>query len=132
MTGLTRAQADLLGFIETYIAETGLSPTFGEMAAAMDLRSKSSVHQLLNALEERGCITRLVNRAQSITVLRGAAAPDARQPDIAITVDRHGIVAVKCADRVTASWAIIHKAAIERALQEAFAAVIYSNRRAAD
>ncbi|MFN4134885.1 MAG: transcriptional repressor LexA [Novosphingobium sp.] len=67
---LTRKQHDLLIFIQTRLEETGISPSFEEMKEALDLKSKSGVHRLISALEERGFIRRLPNRARALEVLR--------------------------------------------------------------
>jgi repressor LexA len=67
---LTRKQNDLLRFIHARLAEDGVSPSFEEMKAALDLKSKSGVHRLINALEERAFIRRLPNRARALEVLR--------------------------------------------------------------
>ncbi|MFN3468415.1 MAG: transcriptional repressor LexA [Novosphingobium sp.] len=67
---LTRKQHDLLMFIQTRLEETGISPSFEEMKEALDLKSKSGVHRLISALEERGFIRRLPNRARALEVLR--------------------------------------------------------------
>jgi repressor LexA len=77
---LTRKQHELLCYIHDQLAETGVSPSFEEMKEALDLKSKSGVHRLISALEERGFIRRLPNRARALEVLRmpeqgGAAAP---------------------------------------------------------
>jgi repressor LexA len=67
---LTRKQHDLIRFIQTRLEETGVSPSFEEMKEALDLKSKSGVHRLISALEERGFIRRLPNRARALEVLR--------------------------------------------------------------
>lgn len=67
---LTRKQHELLRFIQTRLEETGISPSFEEMKEALDLKSKSGVHRLISALEERGFIRRLPNRARALEVLR--------------------------------------------------------------
>src|SRR3546814_20478950 len=67
---LTRKQHELLCFIHDRLAETGVSPSFEEMKEALDLKSKSGVHRLISALEERGFIRRLPNRARALEVLR--------------------------------------------------------------
>ncbi|SFR77012.1 transcriptional repressor LexA [Sphingomonas jatrophae] len=67
---LTRKQHELLCFINDRLAETGVSPSFEEMKEALDLRSKSGVHRLISALEERSFIRRLPNRARALEVLR--------------------------------------------------------------
>jgi len=67
---LTRKQHELLRFIQTRLEATGISPSFEEMKEALDLKSKSGVHRLISALEERGFIRRLPNRARALEVLR--------------------------------------------------------------
>ena len=67
---LTRKQHELLLFIHKRLGETGVSPSFEEMKEALDLKSKSGVHRLISALEERGFIRRLPNRARALEVLR--------------------------------------------------------------
>ncbi|MDE2435645.1 MAG: transcriptional repressor LexA [Sphingomonadales bacterium] len=67
---LTRKQHELIRFIQIRLEETGVSPSFEEMKEALDLKSKSGVHRLISALEERGFIRRLPNRARALEVLR--------------------------------------------------------------
>ncbi len=67
---LTRKQNDLLRFIHERLKESGVPPSFDEMKDALDLRSKSGIHRLIMALEERGFIRRLPNRARALEVLR--------------------------------------------------------------
>jgi repressor LexA len=67
---LTRKQYDLLAFIHRRTLQDGVSPSFDEMKEALDLRSKSGIHRLITALEERGFIRRLPHRARAIEVLR--------------------------------------------------------------
>jgi repressor LexA len=67
---LTRKQAELLRFIHERLKEAGVPPSFDEMKDALDLRSKSGIHRLITALEERGFIRRLPNRARALEVLR--------------------------------------------------------------
>jgi repressor LexA len=67
---LTRKQGELLRFINDRLQESGVPPSFDEMKDALDLRSKSGIHRLILALEERGFIRRLPNRARAIEVLR--------------------------------------------------------------
>lgn len=67
---LTKKQHELLTFIQQRIAETGVSPSFDEMKEALDLRSKSGIHRLITALEERGFIRRLPHRARALEVLK--------------------------------------------------------------
>ena len=67
---LTKKQHELLMFIHDRLAETGISPSFEEMKEALDLKSKSGVHRLISALEERQFIRRLPNRARALEVIR--------------------------------------------------------------
>ena len=67
---LTAKQHELLLYIQRKLEETGISPSFEEMKDALDLKSKSGVHRLISALEERGFIRRLPNRARALEVLR--------------------------------------------------------------
>lgn len=82
---LTRKQHELLLFVHERLKETGVPPSFDEMKDALDLRSKSGIHRLIKALEERGFIRRLPNRARALEILRlpesmapGLAAPRAK------------------------------------------------------
>ncbi len=73
---LTRKQYELLVFIDRHLKETGFSPSFEEMKDALHLRSKSGIHRLISALEERGFLGRRHHRARALEVLR---LPDDRQ-----------------------------------------------------
>lgn len=78
---LTRKQFELLRFIQERLRETGVPPSFDEMKDALDLRSKSGIHRLIMALEERGFIRRLPNRARALEIIKfpdGAGGPQAR------------------------------------------------------
>jgi repressor LexA len=77
---LTRKQHELLMFIHERIKETGVSPSFDEMKEALDLASKSGIHRLITALEERGFLRRLPHRARALEIVRlpEEAAPGAR------------------------------------------------------
>ncbi|MDV3456642.1 transcriptional repressor LexA [Sphingomonas sp. HF-S4] len=75
---LTRKQHELICFIADRLAETGVSPSFEEMKEALDLKSKSGVHRLISALEEREFIRRLPNRARALEVLRVPERGDAK------------------------------------------------------
>jgi repressor LexA len=103
---LTRKQHELLTYIHGKLAETGVSPSFEEMKDALDLKSKSGVHRLISALEERGFLRRLPNRARALEVVRipevkGAAAVTAQAPmtppmaanDQVIDLPLHGRIA---------------------------------------
>ncbi|QNM82965.1 transcriptional repressor LexA [Sphingomonas sabuli] len=76
---LTAKQRELLLFIKERLGETGVSPSFDEMREALELKSKSGVHRLISALEERGFIRRLPNRARALEVVKlpEASAPPA-------------------------------------------------------
>lgn len=67
---LTRKQADLLQFIEQHLATHGIPPSFEEMKAAVQIQSKSGIHRLITALEERGFVRRIPHRARALEVLR--------------------------------------------------------------
>lgn len=77
---LTRKQFELLMFIHERLKEAGVPPSFDEMKDALDLRSKSGIHRLITALEERGFIRRLPNRARALEVVR---LPDSVAPGLA-------------------------------------------------
>src|SRR5512145_1091903 len=67
---LTPKQKELLMFIHERLKESGVPPSFDEMKEALDLRSKSGIHRLITALEERGFIRRLAHKARALEVLR--------------------------------------------------------------
>ena len=73
---LTRKQLDLLNFIHKRIQRDGVPPSFDEMKEALDLRSKSGIHRLITALEERGFIRRLAHRARAIEIVKLPEALD--------------------------------------------------------
>ena len=86
---LTRKQSELLRFIHERLQAEGVPPSFDEMKEALDLKSKSGIHRLIMALEERGFIKRLANRARAIEVLRlpeiatvGAPRPQKFSPSV--------------------------------------------------
>ena len=94
---LTRKQHDLICFIHDRLEATGISPSFEEMKEALDLKSKSGVHRLISALEERGFIRRLPNRARALEVTKlpeggfgkaPSAKPKASKPDNVIEMPR--------------------------------------------
>jgi len=111
---LTRKQHELLRFIQTRLDETGISPSFEEMKDALDLKSKSGVHRLISALEERGFIRRLPNRARALEVLRradegGQAAPAAgsnvipfAKPEAAAPVSAPDVIEIPLHGRIAA------------------------------
>jgi repressor LexA len=112
---LTAKQRELIVFIQQRLEETGISPSFEEMKEALDLKSKSGVHRLISALEERGFLRRLPNRARALEVIRepgdttparavapagdnvvAMPTPAARQPEAAndvIELPLHGRIA---------------------------------------
>lgn len=67
--GLTAKQQELLKFIAERVADTGVPPSFDEMAAHVGLASKAGVHRLVTALEERGRIRRMPNHARAIEII---------------------------------------------------------------
>jgi len=73
---LTRKQLDLLEFIHKRVQRDGVPPSFDEMKEALDLRSKSGIHRLITALEERGFIRRLAHRARAIEIVKLPEALD--------------------------------------------------------
>ncbi|GMM94418.1 transcriptional repressor LexA [Qipengyuania sp. MTN3-11] len=81
---LTAKQHELIRFIQTRLEATGISPSFEEMKEALDLKSKSGVHRLISALEERGFIRRLPNRARALEIVKlpedAVSAPRASAP----------------------------------------------------
>ncbi|MCW1952163.1 MAG: transcriptional repressor LexA [Octadecabacter sp.] len=76
---LTKKQLDLLEFIQKRVQRDGVPPSFDEMKEALDLRSKSGIHRLITALEERGFIRRLAHRARALEIVK---LPDALQPKL--------------------------------------------------
>lgn len=84
---LTRKQYELLMFIHERLKESGVPPSFEEMKEALDLRSKSGIHRLITALEERGFIRRLPHRARALEVVR---LPESVAPGLAATRGRGG------------------------------------------
>lgn len=85
---LTRKQHQLLLFINKRLSEDGVSPSFEEMKDALDLASKSGVHRLITALEERGFIRRLAHRARALEVLK---MPDSSSP-ATVTANAENVV----------------------------------------
>ncbi len=75
---LTRKQHELICFIADRLNDSGVSPSFEEMKDALELKSKSGVHRLISALEERGFLRRLPNRARALEVLKMPERPEAK------------------------------------------------------
>ncbi len=86
---LTRKQYELLRFINERLKEAGVPPSFDEMKDALDLRSKSGIHRLITALEERGFIRRLPNRARAIEVIKLPELARRRQRPPRLHAERH-------------------------------------------
>src|SRR6476659_1374137 len=86
---LTAKQRELLLFVNRRLGDTGVSPSFDEMREALDLKSKSGVHRLISALEERGFIRRLPNRARALEVMK---LPEVR-PAATVTPIRPAVAA---------------------------------------
>lgn len=80
---LTRKQHELLRFIHARLGEDGVSPSFEEMKEALALKSKSGVHRLIGALEERGFLRRLPNRARALEVLKMPEQGAVKAPAVA-------------------------------------------------
>ncbi|WP_299148436.1 transcriptional repressor LexA [uncultured Tateyamaria sp.] len=116
---LTKKQLDLLEFIHKRVQRDGVPPSFDEMKEALDLRSKSGIHRLITALEERGFIRRLAHRARAIEVVRlpealgGAASgftpkvidgdrPDVPPPPSALSVEAAHAVELPVMGRIAA------------------------------
>ena len=77
---LTRKQLDLLEFIDARVKRDGVPPSFDEMKEALDLRSKSGIHRLITALEERGFIRRLAHRARALEIVKMPEAAGRPKP----------------------------------------------------
>lgn len=108
--GLTSRQRELLQFIRTHFAEKGVAPTFDQMGAFLGLQSKSGVHRLLTALEERGHIRRLPNRARAIALVElKVPTPDLIQAAVATGLS---------------SWARAHGATVNSRMREEISASI--------
>ena len=100
---LTAKQHELLNFIHQRLSATGVSPSFDEMREALDLKSKSGVHRLISALEERQFIRRLPNRARALEIVKmpevSAPAPTQTRPVVpaaandTIEIPLHGRIA---------------------------------------
>jgi repressor LexA len=108
---LTRKQHELLLYIDQRLGETGVSPSFEEMKEALDLKSKSGVHRLISALEERGFIKRLANRARALEVLRmpearGGAAATSTGKAVALPAPANDVMELPLHGRIAAGTPI--------------------------
>ena len=89
---LTAKQHELLHFIQQRLDASGISPSFEEMKEALGLKSKSGIHRLISALEERGFLRRLPNRARALEVLKG---PDGAKAGTPVQASRDSVVPLK-------------------------------------
>jgi len=108
---LTRKQHELICFIHDRLADTGVSPSFEEMKDALDLKSKSGVHRLISALEERGFLKRLANRARALEVVKmperaerkpAETAPPAKTPPKAVPIAANDVIEIPLHGRIAA------------------------------
>src|SRR5215217_845295 len=108
---LTRKQHELLSYIHDRLGETGVSPSFEEMKEALDLKSKSGVHRLISALEERGFIRRLPNRARALEVtkmpdVKGAPALAAAPATLPAPANSNDVIEIPLHGRIAAGTPI--------------------------
>jgi repressor LexA len=105
---LTVKQHELLSFIHDRLAATGVSPSFDEMREALDLKSKSGVHRLISALEERQFIRRLPNRARALEVVKmpEVNAPVALVPRPVIPAAANDIIEIPMHGKIAAGTPI--------------------------
>jgi repressor LexA len=109
---LTRKQNELLRYISGRLGETGISPSFEEMKDALELKSKSGVHRLISALEERGFIRRLANRARALEILKmpemktETASPTGARPSVAPPMAANDVIELPLHGRIAAGMPI--------------------------
>jgi repressor LexA len=107
---LTRKQHELLSYIHGHLAESGVSPSFEEMKEALELKSKSGVHRLISALEERGFIRRLPNRARALEVVKmpdaGGNQAATSKPAVTIPIAANDVVELPLHGRIAAGTPI--------------------------
>ena len=89
---LTVKQQKLLQYITSQVSKNGISPSFDEMKNALELKSKSGVHRLVGALEERGFIRRLANRARAIEILRNSDGSKYTEFDIMVNNNPNNVL----------------------------------------
>jgi repressor LexA len=99
-TMLTRKQHELLFYIHDRLTESGVSPSFEEMKEALGLKSKSGVHRLISALEEREFIRRLPNRARALEVVKMPERGEARSAGNVVAMPQRAAVAPRAANDV--------------------------------
>ena len=101
---LTRKQYELLMFIHERVRESGIPPSFDEMKEALDLKSKSGIHRLITALEERGFLRRMEKRARALEVLKlpdnmaETLRPATTRSQAQRSLNRHGRSEIRMAD----------------------------------
>jgi len=105
---LTAKQHELLNFIHQRLSATGVSPSFDEMREALDLKSKSGVHRLISALEERQFIRRLPNRARALEVVKmpEVSAPAAVQARAVVPAAANDTIEIPLHGRIAAGTPI--------------------------
>jgi len=103
---LTAKQRELLLFIDERLKAGGISPSFDEMREALDLRSKSGVHRLISALEERGFIRRLPNRARALEVVKLPETAPAARPMQAVPAPANDTLDLPLHGRIAAGTPI--------------------------
>lgn len=108
---LTRKQHELLCYIHDHLSDSGVSPSFEEMKEALDLKSKSGVHRLVSALEERGFIRRLANRARALEILKmpdqaGKAADPKPALQIPLPANSNDVIELPLHGRIAAGMPV--------------------------
>ena len=105
---LTAKQHELLQFIQGRLGDSGVSPSFDEMREALELKSKSGVHRLISALEERGFIRRLPNRARALEVIKvpETSAPAAPAPRPVLPLAANDTIEIPLHGRIAAGTPI--------------------------
>jgi repressor LexA len=105
---LTRKQNELLRYIHDHLGQSGVSPSFEEMKDALDLKSKSGVHRLISALEERGFIRRLPNRARALEVVKmpDVATSASAKPPVQIPIAANDVIELPLHGRIAAGTPI--------------------------
>jgi repressor LexA len=105
---LTAKQHELLQFIQHRLGDNGVSPSFDEMREALELKSKSGVHRLISALEERGFIRRLPNRARALEVIKvpETAVPAAPAPRPVLPIAANDTIEIPLHGRIAAGTPI--------------------------
>ena len=103
---LTQQQQQLLEFLQTRLEQDGVCPSFDEMRDALDLKSKSGIHRLITALEERGFIRRLENRARAIEIRKLPVAAVAPKHALKAPANHDGLVTLPLCGRIAAGLPI--------------------------